>query len=233
MSAGGPRRKIQFDKVVPEFVRLNFPPGLVGLVFVGMFAAAMSSLDTTLNSLSAATVQDFVIPFWPRKLNLRRQLIASKLATFAWGVACLAFAFLVGNLSGTIVESINKIGSILYGPTLSLFILGVLTRRANGTGVVSGFIAGIVGNIALWVFVPSISWLWWNVIGFFVGAILGYLISLLSPAPEAERLKGTMMKRRGVSELPEHGETSSRGWRPYYLILAIFGASLIAILAVL
>ncbi len=220
-----------FNLAVPVFVSQNFPHGLIGLVVVGLFAAAMSSLDSALNSLSAASMQDILPRFLKSEITERQELAFSKMLTVFWGIVCLSFAFIVGGISETVVESINKIGSLLYGPTLALFVMGVLSRRTNGPGVVGGLIAGILCNLYLWRFQPDVSWLWWNVTGFATAFVLGYLLSMLFPAPAAERLENTLFRIR-----PNGGGRFNqfrRNWRPFYCLLFLYGVGLLLFLVLL
>jgi len=170
-----------YDYLLPLFIVTYLPHGVIGFVLVGIFAAAMSSLDSAINSLSAATLKDLVMRF--PTLNgivTKRFILCSRLTTFVWGTLCTLFAYLVGSISSTVIEGINKIGSVFYGPLLAVFALGILVRSAKSTGVITGLFAGIAGNIGLWAFFPGISWLWWNVVGCVVACVVGIMVSLLS-----------------------------------------------------
>jgi SSS family solute:Na+ symporter len=219
-----------YNLAVPVFVFTYFPHGLIGLIMVGLFAAAMSSLDSTLNALSALGMQDIVKRFVKKELSSRMELALSKLLTVFWGGVCLFFAFFVGGISETIIESINKIGSLVNGPLLAVFLMGMLTRRVNGQGATGGLIVGFVLNLLLWKYAPKISWLWWNVIGFFVAYGTGYLISLAFPKPHPTRLEGTLFQ-------PVHGYASraapQTNWRPYYVTLALYGTGILVLLVVM
>ena len=69
-----------YNLVFPAYVEREFAPGLAGLVMVGIFAAAISSIDSALNSVSASTVEDFISRF--RKYSEQELFIVSKIATF-------------------------------------------------------------------------------------------------------------------------------------------------------
>ena len=216
-----------YNLAVPVFVFTYFPHGLIGLVMVGLFAAAMSSLDSTLNALSALGMQDIVKRYVKKELSSRMELALSKVLTVFWGAVCLFFAFFVGGISETIIESINKIGSLVNGPLLAVFLMGILTRRVNGQGATGGLIAGFVLNLLLWKYAPEISWLWWNVIGFFVAYGAGYSISLAFPKPDPARFEGTLFQSvHGHESLKAH-QTS---WRPYYVALALYGTGILVLL---
>jgi SSS family solute:Na+ symporter len=214
-----------YNLAVPVFVLKHFPHGLIGLVMVGLFAAAMSSLDSTLNALSALSMQDIVKRYLKIELSGRMELLISKLLTVFWGAVCLFFAFFVGGISDTIIESINKIGSLINGPLLAVFLMGMLTRRVNGPGATGGLIVGFALNLLLWKYAANISWLWWNVIGFFIAYAIGYLISLAFPKPDPAKLEGTLVQRvRG--SLSAH----QTNWRPYYVTLALYGTGILVLL---
>ena len=217
-----------FNLAVPVFVFRYFPHGLIGLVMVGLFAAAMSSLDSTLNALSALSMQDIVKRYVKTELSDRMELVLSKILTVFWGVVCVFFAFFVGGISDTIIESINKIGSLLNGPLLAVFLMGMLTRRVNGPGATGGLIVGFVLNLLLWKYAPRISWLWWNVIGFFVAYGTGYLISLAFPKPDPAKLEDTLFQRvRGSLG------AQRKNWRTYYVTLALYGTGILVLLVVM
>lgn len=214
-----------YNLAVPIFVLKHFPHGLIGLVMVGLFAAAMSSLDSTLNALSALSMQDIVKKLVRREFSVHMELVISKLFTVFWGVICLAFSFCVGEVSQTIIESVNKIGSLINGPLLAVFLMGMLSRRINGQGAFAGLIAGFIGNLLLWKYAPDISWLWWNVIGFFVAYAVGHGVSKAFAAPALTQLSGTLYLSQFRIKSASHVS-----WRPYYFVLAIYGTAILVLL---
>jgi Na+/proline symporter len=156
------------------------PHGIIGFVLVGIFAAAMSSLDSAINSLSAATLKDLGenLPSLKEAIE-KRFIFYSRLTTFVWGTLCTFFAYFVGTVSTTVIEGINKIGSVFYGPVLAVFVLGLLTRSTTSAGVITGLFAGILGNVFCWLFFPDISWLWWNILGCALALTAGIVASFL------------------------------------------------------
>ena len=122
----------------------------------------MSSIDSTLNALSAATMKDFV----DRNSKLGdRSLYVSKLITVSWGIFITAFAFFVPYFEDTLIEVVNKIGSAFYGPIVAAFLIGILSKRTSARGIFAGIISGVGINIILWLFFGEIYWMWWNFIG--------------------------------------------------------------------
>ena len=103
----------------------------------------------------------------------------------------------------------------------------MLTRRINGQGAVCGLVVGFSGNLWLWRYAPNISWLWWNVIEFFVAYAAGYAMSLIFPAPEAAKLSGTLYLRNEPQK-----SVPRRNWRPYFMLLALYGTGIFALLLI-
>ena len=155
-----------YDFLLPTFIMEKMPAGVVGLIFIAIMAAAMSSLDSSINSLSAATVEDIYKKLRKEKIDPKREIHLSKLFTLLWGVFCITFAFFVGDISPTVIESINKIGSAFYGPVFAVFFIGIIFSMAKPGAAIAGLGMGVILNLNLWVFVPSVSWLWWNALGF-------------------------------------------------------------------
>ena len=209
----------EYNLAVPKFVLANLPNGIIGLVIVALFSAAMSSLDSTINSLSATTIKDIYEQFFAEGgvIPEEKQLFLSRIMTVFWGLVCVGFSFVVGDISRSVIESVNKIGSLANGPILALFLMGILTRRVNGQGAVIGLIAGFAGNVALWIYAPKVSWLWWNVLGFGGSFMVGAVTSLAFPAPAAAKLEG-LIYHSGVAASLEY----KRNWPRNYAVMAVY-----------
>ncbi|GHB32110.1 sodium:solute symporter [Salinicola rhizosphaerae] len=178
------------NELFPRYVVNAFPIGVTGLVIAGVFAAAMSSLDSALNSLSAVTVRDFYARYVKPEADERHYLKASRWATIFWGIYATLFAFFAGNL-GPVIEAVNRIGSWFYGALLGVFLLAILSHRSNGRGAVAGIVFGMA---AVWaVSNTDISWLYQNFVGLIVSLVAGFLVSLSAPAPTREQLADVAM----------------------------------------
>lgn len=162
----------QFNLAVPAYMINALPLGLVGLALVALFAAAMSSLDSVLNSLSATTMEDFIIRFRSTPLSEKQEINLSRLVTTGWGILTLTMAFYVGDIAPTVLEAINKIGSLANGSILAVFTLALISKTIAGWAVCMGLLAGITVNALCWQFAPSVSWLWWNPLGFSVTVLV-------------------------------------------------------------
>jgi sodium-coupled monocarboxylate transporter 8/12 len=92
---------------------------------------------------------------------------AAKFAGLFWGLITLTLSFYAGDIAPTIIEAINKVGSVFYGPILATFLLATCTKRITGMQVNVGIVCGVLVNVFLWLTMPMIFWFWWNVTGFF------------------------------------------------------------------
>jgi SSS family solute:Na+ symporter len=208
------------DHLIPELVVGVLPSGIRAFIIAAMLAAAMSSLDSALNSLSAATMRDFI--HRDREMPGKRVLFLSKLTTVIWGAVITGFAFLVGNVADTVLEAINKIGSAFYGPILATFALGVLSQKVRTNEVLAGVIAGVAVNLSLWIGDAPIQFFWWNAIGFAITWAVATLGSRFTGEPDPEVLRAYTLRHSGLL-------AEERKWVKTYVIL---GLMFVAILAV-
>jgi SSS family solute:Na+ symporter len=184
----------RLDYLVPRFIELHLPAGVRGVLVAAILAAAMSSLDSALNSLSAATLRDFVEPRLGPDAPESRRLLASRLVTVGWGVAIVGFGLVVGGLATSVVEGINRIGALFYGPLLAAFGCGILDRRARGPAVLAGVAVGLTLNAALaWGLGAQLFWMWWNVTGLVAAAAVTLAMSRWLPPPAPAQLEGTTL----------------------------------------
>jgi SSS family transporter len=205
------------DRMVPLFIFSYLPNGLIGFIFVAIMAALMSSLDSGLNSLSAVTMRDFYQKYIRKESNDRQYLIASKIITLFWGIFCITAALIFAGFGQatrqTTIVLINAVGSMLYGPILAAFLLGMFTKNIGPRAVKLGVLFGILINIYLWIFTPF-SWLWWNFTGFAAAVVTAFLASVLWRSEKGESLAGLeFVKEKG---------TSSRKWTAIYKLVVLY-----------
>jgi solute:Na+ symporter, SSS family len=165
------------DRIYPTFIVTRMPHGISGLLIAAILAAAMSNLSAALNSLSSSAIMDFYArlrPLADEKIKMR----LSRLATLAWALVLFALALIALQKGGRVVEVGLQIASVAYGALLGVFLLGVLTRRANQRGAMVGMLFGFGVELYLWRW-THLPWTWWVVIGTGITFALGYLTSLM------------------------------------------------------
>lgn len=165
------------DLLIPIFIRDYLPHGVIGVLIVAILSAAMSSLSSAVNSLSAASVEDFITH--NKSLSEKEYVKYSRLTALAWGIICIVLAFYTGNIADTVIEAINKIGSVFFGPILATFLAAVQIKRINSTGMNIGIVTGVGVNILMWLVVGDhVFWFWWNAIGAIVTLVVAYSVSM-------------------------------------------------------
>ena len=165
------------DRIYPTFIVSRMPHGISGLLIAAILAAAMSNLSAALNSLSSSSMMDFYLRLRPTATEARRLLLA-RLATAAWSLVLFALAVLALHRVGRVVEVGLQIASVAYGALLGVFLLGVLTKRANQRGAIAGMICGFAMELYLWGW-SQVAFTWWVAIGTCVTFAVGYAASRL------------------------------------------------------
>lgn len=194
------------DQIMPHFVNTQVPPILTGALVAAVFAAAMSSLDSALNSLAAALTVDFLKRLKPDVSEARR-LTFAKLVVVTAGVIGIAVGIYSARTESPLIDLILTFMGYFAGGLLGLFLLGMLTKRANGHGA---FIGAITGTLVVLMVTTNdfplprlyellgfgpIPFIWSTGVGLVVTLVVGYLISLLGPRVPPERLENTTLKR--------------------------------------
>lgn len=188
--------------IFPYFI-LNFIPiGLVGLIIAGIFAAAMSSIDSELNALTTVSIVDWYKRLDKDKHDESHYLKNSRRVTLLWGVIATISALALGE-TRSIIELINQIGSYFYGSILGVFILLLWVKKANGTGALVGLLSGMLAVFTFdrlyfsesladysfflpWTqvsetYTKAVEFLWLNPVGAVTVVVVGVMVSLIFP----------------------------------------------------
>ena len=132
------------DAILPWFVVRELPIGIAGIVLAAIFAAAMSSLDSSMNSMATVLVTDFYYRFKPNSSDRTRLLLARiitvVLGIFGTGGALLMATYPIKSLWDVFLALLGLLGGGLAG----VFMLGIFTRRANSAGAVVGIVCSPV-----------------------------------------------------------------------------------------
>src|SRR5437016_2881571 len=171
----------EVNYVFPSFLLRYAPAGVLGIMLAVIFAAAMSSFASEINSLASATIIDFYKRYFRQEASDSHYLWTSRAATLFWGIVATTAACFAGKL-GSLIEAVNRVGSYFYGPILGVFLLAFLVRRSNGAGAFWGLLAGEAAVFFV-AYNTSISWLYYNVVGAAAVLLAGTLISFSASRP--------------------------------------------------
>lgn len=171
---------ITTDQIFPLFIAREIPAGLAGLIVAGIFAAAQSTVSTSMNSTATTIVTDFLKP-----LNACRTehgyLNAARICTLLIGIVGTALGLVFADPSiRSLFDAFIQVIGLFMGVLGGLFLLGALTRRANEAGAMIGALVGAAVMFALWRY-SSVSGYLFTAIGITVCFVVGYFASSLVP----------------------------------------------------
>src|SRR3989440_1263171 len=169
------------DRIYPTFIVTRMPHGISGLLIAAILAAAMSNLSAALNSLSSSAIMDFYARLRPQS-DEKTKMRLSRLATLAWALVLFGLALIALHKVGRVVEVGLQIASVAYGALLGVFLLGVLTRRANQNGAMLGMLCGFAVELYIWLW-TRVPWTWYVMIGTVVTFGVGYAASAVFRSP--------------------------------------------------
>ncbi|MCK5442370.1 MAG: sodium/solute symporter [Maribacter sp.] len=166
------------DSIFPWYIVRELPIGVSGLLVAGIFSAAMSSISSSLNSVSTAYCNDFHSHFKP-KITDKKLLRIARIATIITGVlgVLLALWMASSNIKSLWDQFYRYLG-LFTGGLGGMFLLGMLTKRANATGTLLGL---VVSALLIWyisVF-TEINFLMYAFFGVASCFVFGYIFSLI------------------------------------------------------
>ncbi|WP_319203259.1 sodium:solute symporter [uncultured Ilyobacter sp.] len=173
------------NDIMIDFIVNHLPVGVVGLVIAGAFAAAMSSIDSLLNSMSTVFVKDIYERFFSKN-HQEASLKMSMTVSAVWGVVIIIFTLL--GFSGTtksVLETVGSYISYISGPMCGAFFLALFTTKANDKGVTGGVVLGFFITLMFGKYAGA-SWIWKPAVGLVSTYSVGYLLSLILPSSKTE-----------------------------------------------
>ncbi|WP_042720599.1 sodium:solute symporter [Flavobacterium sp. B17] len=145
------------------FVKNTLPVGMIGLLFAVIFLASWGSISAALNSLAACSLKDVHLIFSKEIPDEKTELKYSRLHTLAWGIFSIGVAMFATQM-GSLIEAVNVLGSLFYGPILGIFLVAFYYKKITGSNVFISAILSEIAVIAVYQF-DIVSFLWLNVIG--------------------------------------------------------------------
>jgi SSS family solute:Na+ symporter len=175
---------ITADKALPYYMIHALPDGVSGLAIAGIFAAAMSSMDSGINSLSTVVMNDFVKPLRRKPRSEGQDVMSARLLTLAVGGFATGVAFIAARIEHILKASTTFLG-LCAGPILALFLLGALTRRGHFWGWLAGLPVALFVTSVL-EFKTDIHWVYYFPTSTLVSLLAAYMGSLLIAEPPAD-----------------------------------------------
>lgn len=186
--------KGQADDLFPHYIAYHLPPGVSGLVVAAMFAAAMSSVDSGVNSITAVVMTDGLDRLGRPPKSEAEHVRTARWLAFGIGAVAVVGSSMVGWIPGNITEVTGKTSNLLTTPIFGLFFFALFVPFASPLGVWIGTLCGCIAAILvafsgpLFGMVPGpepgmeldpISFQWIGPIAITVDIVIGCLVSLI------------------------------------------------------
>ncbi|AQQ72340.1 Na(+)/glucose symporter [Limihaloglobus sulfuriphilus] len=166
---------VQGSAILPHYIVNYLPAGISGLIVTAIFAAAMSSLDSGINSVSTVIVNDFIVPL-KKGVSEHQKVAIGRLLTFVLGIIAIISAFYAGRI-GDIVKVTSSFLGMFSAPVLVLFLAGILSRKCTFLHWVPGLAVSLCVSFYLQQF-TQVHWIYYFPAGFiscFGVTVLGLL----------------------------------------------------------
>ena len=137
------------DRYFPDFIVEHVPIGVAGLLFAGVFAAALSSLTSVLNAIASTLIADFYRPLIRKGASEEHYLHASRIATGLAGIALVAVAYLFTGGTTGVFDLAMKALTYFYGALLGVFLLAIFTKRGSPLSTVIGMGTAVPATLLL------------------------------------------------------------------------------------
>ena len=172
------------DAIFPYYIISQLPSGLAGLLIAAIFAAAMSSLSSSMNSAATAYSTDIHFRFgWSKG---KSQLRIARQATLIIGIVGILFAFLMATMDiKSLWDQFQKVLGLIIGSLGGVFLLGILVKRANSMGVLIGLGMSIIVQLVIAITQP-VHLLLYAATGVISCFIFGYFASLFTRKPSGQ-----------------------------------------------
>ncbi len=188
---------LPIDATFPLFIAAELPPGVTGLIIAGVFAAAMATLSSIMNSVATLISVDFYERL-AKNPNPRRSVLFAEISTVLVGLTAIGLALIMSRYDiHSLFDVSIELAGLLGGGFAGAYTLGMFTRRANSQGVAIGVTASIVLTFVAWWF-SLVHPYFYLAISIMLCIVIGYVASLFFPAP-SRSLKGlTIYKQDAV-----------------------------------
>jgi len=166
------------DQVFASFIVDHMPVGVVGLLLAAVFAAAMSTLSSSLNSSATAALTDLIRPRLSGEVPERTLVQLSRWLTAGFGLIQIVVAIWAQQWSDNVVTGVLTIAGFTAGILLGVFLLALLPRGVHEISVLCGMLCGLV-VVSFTKFFTEVPWPWFAMIGAVTTIGMGLLISFL------------------------------------------------------
>ena len=205
------------DMIVPFFTSHELQSGSAGLLVAAIVGCSLSVVGAGLNAASTCLVID-IMPILKKKEKADQNLVRNtRLATLTFGILSMGMAILYMIVGSTLIELNQVVFSMVSAPLLTLFLLGILSVRANAFGAW----CALLGNCFAMLFIvtglvvdnpsefPKISPFWYTGFITLIGTLFGRVASIFRAPPQNEQIHGLTFWTRSVDSITDEALSSS------------------------
>jgi SSS family transporter len=179
------------DSVLPFFIMQNLPMGVAGLIIAGVFAAAQSTISSSLNSVATAFVTDVYGRLLKPQSNDAQRLGVAKWVVIILGLIGIGVSsYLAMIKTDEVFMLFNRFIGFALGPLGGLFALGIFSRRPNGKAGLLALICGVVTVVTVYFLneagVIDLMPLLYGAVGFFATLLSGLILGFVMRASDEE-----------------------------------------------
>ncbi|MEN8162702.1 MAG: sodium:solute symporter [Acidobacteriota bacterium] len=178
------------DRVFARFILDEIPVGLLGILLGAIFAAAMSTLSSSLNSCATAAANDFWFSKRGSEAPAEKQLRVVRILTVVFGLIQIGVGIAGQWVKSSVVSSVLGIAGFTTGIVLGVFFLGIFAKRVGEKAALAGLIVGLVGMSTIF-FATDLAWPWFALFGSSITFAVGMAASYVWPASEGPEPAGT------------------------------------------
>ncbi|UXR69303.1 sodium:solute symporter [Staphylococcus sp. IVB6246] len=190
------------SSIVPYFILTEMPPFVAGLLIAAIFAAAQSTISSSLNSIAACLSVDIKQRFFGKKSE-KAEVRFARFATVAVGlIGMLISLYLIAADSNDVWDLFLLITGLFGVPIAGIFAVGIFTKRTHGVGVIIGIIVAVIASYFLQGIGGSGSPFYVSILAFVIAFVVAYVASLIIPQPKKDI--------SGLTIFDKHGEVTYR-----------------------
>ena len=173
------------DRVFARFILDEMPIGVLGILLGAIFAAAMSTLSSSLNSCATAAANDLYFPMIRSEVSAARKLKVTRALTISFGLVQIVVGIASQWVKSSVVSSVLGIAAFTTGVVLGVFFLGIFTTRVGQRAALTGLVVGLAGMTYIF-FGTDLAWPWYALVGSLGTFAIGLAASYIWPRMRME-----------------------------------------------
>ncbi len=173
--------EVASDRIFAQFIIAEMPSGARGVVLGAVFAAAMSTLSSSLNSSATTMTHDIYLPLWRKQADDSDELRVVRVFTIAFGLVQITVGCLGQYFASSVIDSVLAIAGFTTGLLLGLFLLGLRRLPVSEKSALLGFSIGL--SVTTYVaFATDVAWPWYAIIASSSTLLGGMLVNRVNRA---------------------------------------------------